>query len=37
MIKKKKINKNNEQNSNTPTTSSIKSDSEEINYEEDMK
>jgi len=34
--KDKKINKN-EQNSNTPTTSSIKSDSEEVNYEEDMK
>jgi hypothetical protein len=35
--KEKKINKNNEHNSNTPTTSSMKSDSEEINYEEDMK
>ena len=35
--KDKKITKNNEQNSNTPTTCSIKSDSEEINNEEDMK
>lgn len=34
--KDKKINKN-EQNANTPTTLSIKSDSEEVNYEEDMK
>ncbi len=35
--KDKKINKINEQISNTPTTCSIKSDSEEVNYEEDMK
>ena len=35
--KDKKINKINEQISNTPTTCSIKSDSEELNYEEDMK
>ena len=35
--KDKKINKINEQISSTPTTCSMKSDSEEVNYEEDMK
>ena len=35
--KDKKINNINEHISNTPTTCSIKSDSEEVNYEEDMK
>ena len=35
--KDKKNNKNNEGFSNTPTTSSVNNDSEEINYEEDMK
>ena len=35
--KEQKLNKNIEQNSSMPTASSVKSDLEEINYEEDMK